>query len=328
MTWKDTCPMNEKVKFVSACLSNEFSIAALCRRFNISRKTAYKWLRRYEVEGVDGLKERSKANHESHNATANHVVERLLDVKHHHPFWGPKKIITYLEKAEPNIGWPASSTAGEILKKHGLTEPRKYRRKVPPHTAPFKECDASNKVWSADFKGQFKVGRNGYCYPLTITDNYSRYIFTCRGLSKPNGINVKKWFELAFKKYGLPEAIRTDNGPPFSSVSLGGLSALAVWWIKLGVTPERIEPGKPEQNGRHERMHRTLKQATANPAKTSFAAQQFAFNKFIEEFNFERPHEALAGKCPSDLYRSSKRKYDSTPRNMNIQINFTQEKLN
>jgi len=311
MTWKDTCPMNEKIKFISAYQSDDFSIVELCRRFNISRKTAYKWLSRYEVEGVDGLKDRSRANHEAHNATSSDVVKELLDLKLQHPHWGPKKISFYFEKNKPHFECPAISTIGEILKKHGLTEARKYRRKVPPHTEPFKECNAPNRVWSADFKGQFKLGDKGYCYPLTITDNFSRYLLTCRGLSRPNGINVKKWFEIAFKEYGLPESIRTDNGPPFATVSIGGLSALAVWWVKLGITPERIEPGKPQQNGRHERMHRTLKQATANPPKRNFSAQQNIFNEFIDEFNNERPHEALGGKCPSEVYKRSKRQYDN-----------------
>lgn len=311
MTWKDTCPMQEKIQFISAYLSNSFTVAELCRRFGISRKTGYKWLSRYEIEGVDGLKERSKANHEPHNATELHLARRLLEVKHRYPEWGPKKIGLYLAKEEPNQIWPANSTIGEILKRHGLTKQKKPRRKVPPHTEPFKDCNKSNRVWSADFKGQFKLGTSGYCYPLTITDNFSRFLFSCKGLREPNTQNVMKWFEMVFKEYGLPEAIRTDNGPPFASTSYGGLTRLAVWWIKLGITPERIEPGCPQQNGRHERMHRTLKQATANPPKKSFSAQQKIFNEFINEYNNERPHEALNGLCPSQVYRPSKREYPS-----------------
>lgn len=309
MTWKETCLMDEKIKFISAHLSNKFNISELCRRFDISRKTAYKWLNRYDTEGVDGLKDRSKANHVSHNATPNDIVAQLLEIKHQYPLWGPKKINYYLVKHKPAILWPAISTIGEILKKHGLTKCRKFRRHVPPYTKPFNECDAPNKVWSADFKGQFRVGEQGYCYPLTITDNYSRFLLMCKGLSRPTGENVKKWFERAFIEYGLPEAIRTDNGTPFSSVSVAGLSELSVWWVKLGITPERIEPGNPQQNGRHERMHRTLKQATANPPKKSFSAQQRAFNNFIEEYNTQRPHEALAGHCPDEFYKVSNREY-------------------
>lgn len=309
MNWKDTCPMNEKVKFISAYLSKDFNLTELCRRFSISRKTGYKWLARYELEGIEGLKDRTRANHEPHNATSSDIVEQLLEVKHQHPYWGPKKVGLYLLNKRPKVDWPAISTIGDIFKKHGLTKSRKCRRKVPPHTKPFNDCDDSNRVWSADFKGQFKLGQNGYCYPLTITDNYSRYLLACRGLSEPNALNVKKWFERVFIEFGLPEAIRTDNGPPFSSICVGGLSRLSIWWIKLGITPERIEPGKPQQNGRHERMHRTLKQATANPPKNSFSAQQRLFNDFIDEYNNERPHEALGGLCPSEIYKSSARNY-------------------
>lgn len=309
MTWKDTCPMQEKIQFISTYLSNSFTVSELCRRFNISRKTGYKWLARYESEGVDGLKERSKSNHEPHNATERYTVKKLLEVKHNYPNWGPKKISCYLRKEEPEQIWPANSTIGEILKRHGLTKQKKTRRKVPPHTEPFKDCDKSNRVWSADFKGQFRIGNLGYCYPLTITDNYSRYLLACRGLREPNAANVMKWFEMIFKEHGLPEAIRTDNGPPFASTSTGGLTKLAVWWIKLGIMPERIKPGCPQMNGRHERMHRTLKQATVNPPKKNFKAQQKLFDEFIDEYNNERPHEALDGRCPSQLYRPSKREY-------------------
>lgn len=322
MTWKDTCPMNEKVKFISAYLSNDFSFSKLCERFGISRKTGYKWVERYNAEGVEGLKDRSRANHEPHNATSNDIVEQLLEVKHHHPYWGPKKVSIYLENKKPNIIWPAISTIGDIFNKHGLTQSRKYRRKVPPHAKPFSDCDESNRVWSADFKGQFKLGQNGYCYPLTITDNYSRYLLACKGLSEPNTFNVKKWFERVFIEFGLPEAIRTDNGPPFSSVCVGGLSRLAIWWIKLGITPERIEPGNPQQNGRHERMHRTLKQATANPPKNSFSAQQRLFNEFMDEYNNERPHEALDGLSPSDIYKPSEKDYPSIIQEYEYPDNF------
>ena len=309
MSWKITCVMDEKLKFISDHLGERFSTAELCRRYGISRKTAYKWLSRYQAEGVDGLKDRPRANYEPHRTTPNEITTVLLKVKEEFPFWGPKKVHGYLIKNRPDVIWPVISTIGEIFKRHGLVVPRKYRRRVSPHTEPFKECDVANKVWSADFKGQFKIGSKGYCYPLTITDNYSRFLILCKGLARPNGNNVKKWFEKVFIEYGLPESIRTDNGSPFASTSIAGLSKLSVWWIKLGITPERIDAGEPQQNGRHERMHRTLKHQTAKPPAKSFSAQQRAFNNFMKEYNNLRPHEALNGQCPCDLFVTSKREY-------------------
>jgi len=201
--------------------------------------------------------------------------------------------------------WPAVSTVGEILKRQGLVRARRFRRHTPRYTEPFLECDRPNSVWSADFKGKFQTGDSRMCYPFTLTDNYSRYLLACRGLRRPTGKATRPWLEWAFREYGMPQSIKTDNGTPFASVALGGLSQLAVWLIKLGIRPERIEAGHPEQNGRHERMHRTLKAETTKPPQKDLPKQQRAFDRFIQEYNHCRPHEALQQKTPASVYESS-----------------------
>jgi transposase InsO family protein len=228
------------------------------------------------------------------------VIEKL---KHQH--WGPKKIVASLETLFPQTQWPAVSTAGDLLKRQGLVKPRFLRRHTPKYSEPFLSCQESNAVWSADFKGQFRTGDKRMCYPFTITDNYSRYLLACRGLYRPTGEATRPWLEWAFREYGLPRAIRTDNGSPFASVTLGGLSQLAVWLIKLGIRPERIESGHPEQNGRHERMHRTLKAETIKPPRKDLLRQQQAFDHFAQEYNYQRPHEALGQKTPASVYEPS-----------------------
>jgi transposase InsO family protein len=216
-----------------------------------------------------------------------------------------------LSEQNPDEEWPALSTMSMILKREGLVKARRLRHSVGAYTQPFLECDRPNKVWSADFKGQFRTADGKSCYPLTITDNYSRFILLCRGLRRPTHDQVKPWFEATFRKYGLPEAIRTDNGLPFASVGLGGLSRLSAWFIKLGIRPERIEKAHPEQNGRHERMHRTLKEATATPPQANLTEQQKAFTHFVEEYNFSRPHEALNMQKPAAIHEISKRAFIS-----------------
>lgn len=311
MPWKETNPMTEKMKFIVAWQSGRYSHSELCKLIGISRKSGYKWISRFQEFGVEGLEDCSRAHHSHPFATSREITKILLDLKHRYPNWGPKKIKDWLELEHPARQWPAVSTIGEIFKRHGLVKPRKQRKKTPRQTEPFIDCDEPNKVWSADFKGQFKVGSGETCYPLTITDNYSRYLLGCYGLTGPKGLPTKRYFERVFQEYGLPDAIRTDNGTPFASIGVGGLSRLSVWWLKLGIKPERIAPGKPQQNGRHERMHRTLKQEVANPPKKSMSAQQMAFNKFKNEFNNERPHEGIGRKRPKDLYKRSLRPYPS-----------------
>lgn len=310
MAWNDTCELKEKIKFISEWNKNELSMTALCRQFNISRKTGYKLISRYENDDQDCFKQRSRAHFDHPEKTSKHITQTILKTKKQYPKWGPKKIKAWLEIEKPNQNWPAASTIGDIFKRNGLVQLRKRKYISPKYSQPFIKCTAPNVVWSADYKGQFRLGGTGkHCYPLTISDNYSRYLLGCKALYSTHMKDAKKYFERIFKEYGLPTAIKTDNGKPFASPSLCGLTQLSVWWIKLGIIPERIMPGRPDQNGRHERMHRTLKEATAKPPYLTLESQQRAFNRFIKEYNFERPHDALNNKRPAEIYYSSERYY-------------------
>jgi putative transposase len=309
MPWKETCAMEQKMQMIKCWKSGEFTITDLSFLHDVSRKTIYKWLKRYREEGPTGLGDRSRATMQHSNATRSEVTDRILAIKRRHVRWGPKKVVAWLKEQYQEEKWPAISTVSEILKREGLVNPRKKRRRTPPYTDPFTACDKPNAVWCADFKGQFKTEDGKVCYPLTITDSYSRYLLLCKGLRRPRFKETRACFELVFKEYGLPEAIRTDNGAPFASVGIGALSKLSVWFMKLGIRPERIEPGHPEQNGRHERMHRALKETTASPPRRDIWAQQKAFDEFIYEYNFERPHEALEQKTPITAYQKSNSPY-------------------
>jgi transposase InsO family protein len=239
------------------------------------------------------------------------VAEALLELRRKHPLWGPKKLKAVLMRREPQQRWPALSTIGELLRRAGLTqEARQRRQRVPVATQPFAACTAPNVVWCADFKGKFRVGRT-YCHPLTISDGYSRFLVRCQALEGEKLAPVRENFERAFREYGLPLRIRTDNGTPFASRGVAGLSRLSVWWVKLGIIPERIEPGKPQQNGRHERLHRTLKAHTERTA--SLDTQQIALDEFRAHYNNERPHEALQQRTPSDVYVPSTRSLSADP---------------
>ena len=313
MPWKETCAMEEREAFVQAWLSREFTMSELCERFGVSRPTGYKWLMRFQAEGSPGLYDRSRAPQLQAHATAAAQVAAIVALKRRHLSWGPLTVRDWLRREHPQQHWPAVSTVGEVLKRHGLVQPRRRRHHTPPHSQPFASVGAANDVWSADFKGQFELGDARVCYPLTMTDNHSRFLLCCQGMYRPRMKPTRTCYERAFIDYGLPRAIRTDNGPPFASIALGGLNALSVWLLKLGVLPERIAPGKPQQNGRHERMHRTLKAATAHPPKANLSAQQRAFNRFRQEYNEERPHRSLGGgRRPSEVFRSSPRSYPAT----------------
>ncbi len=309
MPWKETCAMDQRVKMVSDWLSNQYSISELGRIYDVSRKTIYKWVGRYKAEGPTGLEEQSRAPRSHPNATPLEIASQIVMTKLKHQRWGPKKIVAWLERHHPRERWPAPSTAGDILKREGLVRRRRRKHRTPPYPEPLSEGSRVNEVWSADFKGQFRTGDGKLCYPLTITDKSSRYLLLCRGLSHPTFAEAQPWFERVFWEYGLPEAIRTDNGAPFASVGLGGLSKLSIWFIKLGLRPERIEPAHPEQNGRHERMHRSLKEATASPPRDNMLMQQRAFDEFVQEYDFERPHEALGQRTPATFYQPSERAY-------------------
>lgn len=301
--------MNQKVKMIGDYLSKDYTITQLSEMYEVSRKTIYKWAGRYREEGPVGLEEKSRAPMNHPNATPPRVAREIVAAKLSHERWGPKKVLAWIDAHQHGERWPAPSTIGEILKREGLVRPRRAKRRTPPYTQPLHEVTRPNAVWSTDFKGQFRTGDGKPCYPLTISDNYGRYLLLCRGLTHPTHEEAKPCFEEAFKRYGLPEAIRMDNGAPFASVGLGGLTELSVWFIKLGIRPERIEPGHPEQNGRHERMHRSLKEATADPPKRNIKEQQKAFDEFAQEYNDERPHEALGQKTPASCYRPSLRPY-------------------
>jgi len=300
--------MNERVKFVAQYLQHEEPFSALCARAKISRKTGYKWVARYETGGVIALVDRSRAPRSHPHAVTATVVERILEVRRRHPRWGPRKLLQVLRRQEPTRGWPAASTIGTLLRRHGLVRPRRRRRCSAPYGARLGDYAAPNAIWCADFKGHFPVGA-ARCHPLTIMDGYSRYLLRCEALRRPLHAPVQQVFEAAFREFGMPATIRTDNGPPFSTLAPGGLSRLAVWWIRLGIRPERILPGHPEQNGRHERMHSTLKAETARPPRGSWRAQQHAFRAFRHEYNHDRPHEALAYATPASQYQPSPRVY-------------------
>ncbi len=280
MPWKETCPMEERMKFIADCLQDEWSLAQLCRFYGISRKTGYKWLARYLAEGPAGLGDRSRAPRRHPNGVPREVEEQIVAFRAQHPHWGPRKLVHRLTQIQPETHWPAPSTVGVLLKRRGLTASRRRKRHTPPYNQPFQEGVQPNQVWSADFKGWFRTQDGIRIDPLTISDVASRYLLRCQGLVRPNRTAVQAVFTAAFQEFGLPRAIRTDNGPPFASVGLGGLSRLSAWWVCLGISPERIRPGHPEENGRHERMHRTLKQATAQPPQTTTNGQQRAFDRF------------------------------------------------
>jgi putative transposase len=309
MPWKETCAVSERERFVMHYLEGELSMSALCREFGISRKTGYKIVKRFFDGGLNNLHDLSRAPLTHPNAVSKDMEERVIEVRHRHASWGPKKIGAWLELHNPGINWPAASTMGDILKRHGLTVPRRRSRKTRIYNEPFVGCDCPNAVWSADLKGWFLTGDGIRCDPLTISDNYSRFLLRCQAVVSPDHEHIRPVFEAAFREHGMPIAIRTDNGVPFATTTVGGLSKLSIWWIKLGIVPERIRPGHPEQNGRHERMHRTLKQESASPPKPNWRTQQRAFDQFRHEYNQNRPHEALDQKTPASLYNASPRQY-------------------
>ena len=309
LTWKQTDPESEQIRFIERWQEGRVTSVELCRQFSVSRKTGYKRARRYEAYGWEGLGDWSRAPRHHPNRTPREVAERLIAAKQAHPTWGPKKLVAWLRVAEPESPLPSPSTAGDILDRTGLVRRRKRRRHAAPWSQPFAAADGPNDVWSIDLKGWFRTGDGVRINPLTVQDAASRYLLACRGLNRPNGPQARRVLERAFREYGLPLAIRTDNGTPFASVGLGSLSPLAVWWVKLGIIPERIEPGHPEQNGRLERLHRTLKAETASPPQTTSKGQQRAFDTFRQTYNSERPHEALGQQPPDQHYSPSSRSY-------------------
>jgi len=307
MPWSQTTPMDQKTQFIADYLRETFSFTELCARFGVSRETGYKLVERYLEHGPAGLEERSRRPHASPNQIAPPIVEALLELRRRHPRWGAKKLIPMLSKRHPSWVLPGRTTVFDILNRHGMVPKKRRRRQIGHPGRPTSQVLAPNDLWCADFKGEFKTGDGIYCYPLTATDDHSRYLLGCQGLLSTKVVGAKPVFTRLFKEYGLPKRIRTDNGVPFATNTLARLSRLSAWWVRLGVLPELIEPGKPQQNGRHERMHRTLKAETTRPPAASCRAQQRKFNRFREEFNQERPHEALDMRTPDSYYEPSRR---------------------
>jgi len=310
MTWKATDPMNERLGFVVEVERGERTMSELCRVFTVSRKTGYKWLARYRELGAVGLEERSPAPHHHANAMNPRTAVEIVRLRRRFPDWGPLKLLDWLERRRPELALPAPCTAAELLKREGLVKSRARKRHSTPYGAPFVQAVAPNDLWSADFKGQFRMGNGQWCYPLTLSDQATRYFLCCEGFDRPTYLQSRARCERAFREYGLPLAIRSDNGEPFGSCGLGGLSRLGLWWIKLGIIPERIRPGCPQQNGRHERLHGTLKRGC--DVQMNLKQQQRAFDRYRYLYNTERSHQALGrGQTPTMHYRASERPYPS-----------------
>jgi transposase InsO family protein len=318
--WKERSVPDERLRFVIACLEGEDPMAALCRRFGVSRRVGYKWLSRYKERGPGGLVERSRAPLTSPNRVAADVERRVLSLRADHPTWGARKLLAALARRAARDGedvdWPAASTVGEMLRRAGLAAPRRRRRArsswAPPGPEPAGVAAAAaagpNRLWCADFKGWFRCADGSRCQPLTVTDAHSRYLIRCQPLPDTSGRAARPAFEAAFREFGLPDAIRTDNGSPFASTGLLGLSQLSAWWLRLGIAHDRIDPGRPDQNGSHERMHQTLKREAASPPAATLRAQRARLDAWAREYNAERPHEGLPGMAtPASLYAPSPR---------------------
>ena len=300
--------MDQRVAFIADWLRDEWTMTELAVRYQISRKTGYKWVGRYEADPAHGLAERSRAPTVHGRAMADALREAVLAARRAHPHWGPKKLRAILTRRQPQTVWPAASTMGDLLRREGLSQPRRRPRYLIPLTQPLAAATAPNDVWTADFKGWFRTGDGTRCDPLTVADACSRFVLCCH-IVPPSEQGVRPWFERAFRDHGLPRALRTDNGSPFATTGPGRLSHLAVWWLKLGIRLDRIDPGHPEQNSRHERFHLTLQQETTQPAAPTPRAQQRRFDRMRGAFNTERPHEALGQQPPAQVYVPSPRPY-------------------
>lgn len=307
MPWKRITPVQHKIHFISDFMKEKWSMTELCARYQISRKTGYALINRYIEEGPSGLEIKSSRPKNSPRRTPEKIVKAILEVRHRHPTWGSKKVLKVIENRHPDWTLPHRATVCLFFAQAGLVKRKTRRRKVGHPGKPFNDITAPNDLWCTDFKGQFKMGNGEYCFPLTVTDAFSRTLLACDGYDSTSTEGVIRSFTRIFKEYGLPRRIRSDNGAPFASSGLGRLSRLSVWWIRLGIKPELIEPGHPQQNGRHERMHRTLKAETTLPPAKNFRGQQRKFDLFMDEYNNERPHEALDLNTPATCYVPSTR---------------------
>jgi len=299
--------MNQRTLFIADHLRGTRSVVELCAEYGIARKTGYKWIERFIRRGPAGLEDRSRRPRQSPNATAPSIVEALVGLRRRHPTRGAKKLLVVLHRRQPQWPLPGRSAVCELLRRRGLVLRKTPRRAIGHPGKPNASILAPNHVWCADFKGQFRMGNGRYCYPLTVTDGYSRFLLGCQGLTSTAVDGAKPVFSRLFHEFGLPQLIRTDNGVPFATNTLARLSRLSAWWVRLGVLPQLIERGKPQQNGRHERMHRTLKAETTRPPAATLRSQQRRFDHFRREFNHERPHEALDQHTPAAVYQPSSR---------------------
>jgi len=309
MPWMETSPVDQRERFIHDHRLELYAMAELCARYGISRKTGYKWLARFEEGGRLGLRDRSRAPRRCPHRIAPDVATAICAARRQHPSWGPAKLLAWLQHRSLALDWPAVSTAGDLLARRGLVKKRRRRRQWQhPGVVPAVTTQP-NDLWTADFKGHFRTRDASYCYPLTVADQHTRYLLACHGLLSTKGHGVHPIFDRLFREYGLPRAIRTDNGVPFATTGIHGLSRLNVWWLRLGIQHPRILPAHPEQNGAHERMHKTLKGEACRPPQSCLLSQQRAFNAFRRLYNDERPHEALGDRPPAALYHPSERPY-------------------
>ena len=329
MPWRESGPMDERLRFVRDAQRDHFTMSELCARYGVSRRIGYKWLTRYDAEGRTGLADRSHVPHHCPHKIQFAMEELLITERVAHPHWGARKLLAALRRKHARIlYWPAASTVADLLARRGLVQKRRSRR-ASVHPGVVRPVTfAPNDLWTADFKGQFRTGDGKYCYPLTIADLHSRYLLTCRGVLSTQTVRAKPIFERTFREYGLPLAIRTDNGVPFATQAIHGMSYLNVWWMRLGIQHQRIHPGCPQENGAHERMHRTLKRQAIKPVRASCTAQQRNFDAFQHEYNDERPHERLNQETPASQYQHSARPYPERLPALEYPAHFLVKKIN
>jgi putative transposase len=312
MPWLETAPMEQRERFIRDHRLDLYTMTELSARYGISRKTGYKWLDRFDRGGREGLGDRSRAPRRCPHRISAEVATLICAARRQHPSWGPDKLLDWLGPRHPAVDLPAVSTAGDLLARKGLVKKRRRRRHYQhPGVVPIKTVHP-NDLWTADFKGHFRTRDGVYCYPLTVADQHTRYLLACHGLLSTKGLGVRPVFDRLFREYGLPDAIRTDNGVPFATTGIHGLSQLNVWWLRLGIQHQRTRPASPQENGAHERMHKTLKAEAIRPPRATLAPQQRAFNRFRVEYNHERPHQFLEGATPASRYRPSPRRYTGT----------------
>jgi putative transposase len=307
MPWQEQSPVDLRMRFVTEWQSGCWTMTELCADYQISRKTGYKWIGRYETSGPRGLHDHSRRPHHSPSATEPDLVDALVALRTRHPRWGAKKLLAVARRGDADTAWPSRTTVCDLLRARGLVTARQARRTVPALSPGLAPITRPNDTWTTDFKGEFRTGDGRYCYPLTLRDGFSRFVLRCDACLGRTTDATRRGFDRAFRDYGLPHRIRSDNGGPFASPGLGGLSQLSVWWMRLGILLERIAPGHPEQNGSHEQFHSVLKAETVRPPAPNRAAQQQRFRRFVREYNEERPHEALGDQPPASRYEPSRR---------------------